>query len=39
MTLLLLDLEKKMFEMYTLFTIGSPPPEPPWGPHLPFEQL
>ena len=38
LTVLLLDLEKKIFEIYTNLGIMGPPPGPPWGPHVPFEQ-
>ena len=38
-TILLLDLEKKMFEICMVLALWGPPPGPPWGPHIRFEQL
>ena len=37
--MLLLDLEKKMFEICMVLALWGPPPGPPWGPHIIFEQL
>ena len=39
LTILLLDLEKKMFEICMVLALLGPPPGPPWGPHILFEQL
>ena len=39
LTILLLDLEKKMFEICMVLALWGPPPWPPWGPHILFEQL
>ena len=39
LTILLLDLEKKMFEICMVLALWGPPPGPPWGPHILFEQL
>ena len=36
---LLLGLEKKIFKVYPIFSLGGPPPGSPWGPHAPHEQL
>ena len=37
LTILLLDLEKKMFEICMVLALWGPPPGPPWGPHILFE--
>ena len=34
LTILLLDLEKKMFEICMVLALWGPPPGPPWGPHI-----
>ena len=33
-SVLLPNLEKKMFEIYIVFTLGGPAPGPPWGLHM-----
>ena len=39
LTILLLDLEKKMLEICMVLALWGPPLGPPWGPHILFEQL
>ena len=39
LTILLLDLEKKMFKICMVLALWGPPAGPPWRSHILFEQL